>query len=211
MKIPWTVLKLQNGRDFVLETATYKIQRGITQKVHKQELWFLRSACRLMLVNICMKFHEGNFNGFWVTERTRPYRKIYYFQFQRATTPKIRNPELRFLRSARRLMLLYICIKFHENISKVALHLYKVSWKYLKRFLSYRADTILWQTDGRTDDQGKNNMSPNPTGGDITIICQILCCFIKANTKITTHTLSIKANTKITIHTIHKLYFRNGV
>ena len=33
MKIPWTVLKLQNGRDFVLETATYKIQRNITQKV----------------------------------------------------------------------------------------------------------------------------------------------------------------------------------
>ena len=26
-------------------------------------------------------------------------------------------------------------------------------------------DTILWQTDGRTDDQGKNNMFPNPTGG----------------------------------------------
>ena len=25
------------------------------------------------------------------------------------------------------------------------------------------------QTDGRTDDQGKNNMSPNPTGGDIII------------------------------------------
>ena len=32
MKISWMVLKIQNGRDFVLETATYKIQRGITQK-----------------------------------------------------------------------------------------------------------------------------------------------------------------------------------
>ena len=32
MKIPRTVLKLENGRDFVLETATYKVQRGITQK-----------------------------------------------------------------------------------------------------------------------------------------------------------------------------------
>ena len=49
--------------------------------------------------------------------------------------------------------------------SRVALHLCKVSWKYLKRFLSYRADMILWHR--RTDDQGKNNMSPNPTGGDI--------------------------------------------
>ena len=25
--------KLQSGHDFVLETATYKVQRGITQKV----------------------------------------------------------------------------------------------------------------------------------------------------------------------------------
>ena len=70
-----------------------------------------------MLVNICMKFHEGILKGFWVTERTRPNRKIYYFQFQRAITPKIRNPELWFLRSACRLLLLYICVKFHENIS----------------------------------------------------------------------------------------------
>ena len=46
------VLKLQSGHNFVLETATYKVQRGITQKVQIQELWFLRSACRLMLVNI---------------------------------------------------------------------------------------------------------------------------------------------------------------
>ena len=70
-----------------------------------------------MLINICMKFHEGTLNSFWVTHRTPPYRKIYYFQFQRAITPKIRNRELRFLHSARRLMLLYICVKFHENIS----------------------------------------------------------------------------------------------
>ena len=33
MKIFWTVLKLQNRHDFVLETATYKVQRGKTQKV----------------------------------------------------------------------------------------------------------------------------------------------------------------------------------
>ena len=29
-----------------------------------QELWFLRFARRQMLVNICMKFHEDNLNGF---------------------------------------------------------------------------------------------------------------------------------------------------
>ena len=59
-----------------------------------------------------------------------------------------------------RVTVLALCTSSH-----VALHLCKVSWKYLKRFLGYRADTILWQTGGRTDDQGKNNMSPNPTVG----------------------------------------------
>ena len=145
MTISWTVLKLQSERDFVLETATYKVQRGITQKVSIQELWFLHSAPRFMLVNIYMKFHEGILNVFLVTERTQPYCKIYYFQFQRAITPKICIPVTD----------LELCTSSH-----VALHLCKVSRKY---FLSYRADDFV--TDGQTYDPGKNNMSPNPKGG----------------------------------------------
>ena len=82
MKIPWTVLKLQNGRDFVLETATYKVQRAITQKVSIQELWFLRSACRLMLVNICMKFHEGTLNDFELQSRYDHIAKSTIFNFK---------------------------------------------------------------------------------------------------------------------------------
>ena len=35
-----------------------------------QELWFLFSACRLML-NIYMKFHGDRLNSFQVIERTR--------------------------------------------------------------------------------------------------------------------------------------------
>ena len=57
-------LKLSSGHDFFMETATYKVQRHVTQKVSIQELWFLHSACRIMLVNICMKFHEDTLNGF---------------------------------------------------------------------------------------------------------------------------------------------------
>ena len=64
MNIFWTVLKLQSRHDFVTETATYKVQRDVIQKVSIQELWFLHSAWRLMLVNICMKFHEDILNGF---------------------------------------------------------------------------------------------------------------------------------------------------
>ena len=62
------VFKLQSGHDFVTETATYKVQRGITKKIYIQELWFLRSAHRLMLVNISLTFHENILIGFQVTE-----------------------------------------------------------------------------------------------------------------------------------------------
>ena len=41
-----------------------KVQREITQKVYMQELWFLCSACHLMLINIYMKFREDSLNGF---------------------------------------------------------------------------------------------------------------------------------------------------
>ena len=36
-----------------------------------QELPFLHSARRLMLIDICMKFREDSFRSFQVTERTR--------------------------------------------------------------------------------------------------------------------------------------------
>ena len=36
-----------------------------------QELPFLHSARRLMLIDICMKFCEDSLRGFQVTERTR--------------------------------------------------------------------------------------------------------------------------------------------
>ena len=36
-----------------------------------QELWFLRSTRRLMLIDMYMKFHEDRLNSFQVIERTR--------------------------------------------------------------------------------------------------------------------------------------------
>ena len=36
-----------------------------------QELWFLQSARRRMLIDIYMKFREDSLNGFQVIERTR--------------------------------------------------------------------------------------------------------------------------------------------
>ena len=75
-----------------------------------QELPFLHSARRLMLIDICMKFREDSFRGFQVTERTR-------FVTDRQTDGQTDRQTDR-------------------------------------------------QTDGRP---GKNNMSPNPSGGDIMV------------------------------------------
>ena len=46
-------------------------QRAITPKVEKPELWFMCSAHRLMVFNVCVKFHENMSSGFKVMERTR--------------------------------------------------------------------------------------------------------------------------------------------
>ena len=49
-------------------TAYYKLQRDVTKKIYIQELWFLHSACHLLVLNICMKFYEYILNSFKVAE-----------------------------------------------------------------------------------------------------------------------------------------------
>ena len=70
--------------------------------------------------------------------------------------------ELPFLHSAHHLMLIDICMKFREDSFRG----FQVTER--TRFVTDR------QTDRQTDIQtdgrpGKNNMSPNPSGGDIII------------------------------------------
>ena len=43
-------------------------QRVITPNAGKPELLFMCSACRLMVFNICAKFHENMSSGFKVME-----------------------------------------------------------------------------------------------------------------------------------------------
>ena len=45
-------------------------QRAITPKVGKPDLCFMRSACCLMVFNICVKFLENMSSGFKVMEWT---------------------------------------------------------------------------------------------------------------------------------------------
>ena len=67
-----------------------------------QELWFLHSACRLMLIDIYMKFREDSLNCFQVIERTQ------FCDSPREITQRVYMQELWFLCSARRLMLVDI-------------------------------------------------------------------------------------------------------
>ena len=66
-----------------------------------QELWCLCSACRLMLIDIYMKFREDSLNGFQVIERT-----------QFCESPR---EALWFLCSAGHLMLIDIYMMFCED------------------------------------------------------------------------------------------------
>ena len=91
------VLKLQSGHDFVLETATYEVQRDITQKTCIQELRFLHSSYCLTLVNICMKFHEDILNGFKVTEWTRFCLRNCYLQSSKGHNSKNTKPRVTVL------------------------------------------------------------------------------------------------------------------
>ena len=95
------------------------VQRAITPKVGKPELRFMCSVLCLMVLYICVKFHENITNGIRVKERTLVHGKNSLFQYlycSKGCNSKSRLTELWFLCSACHLMMLYICERFHENI-----------------------------------------------------------------------------------------------
>ena len=81
--------------------------------MYRQELLFLCSARHLMVLYISMKFHENILNCFQVIEGTK---KFQLSNIKGRITPKMYRQELRFLCSARYLMMLYISMKFHKKI-----------------------------------------------------------------------------------------------
>ena len=68
-----------------------------------------------MLVNICVKLRGDNLNGFKVTERTRLNRQMHCILFSVSKDHHSKNRKYRFTGSARRLMLVDICVKFQED------------------------------------------------------------------------------------------------
>ena len=116
IKISGTVFNLKSGHEYTIETAMFNVQRAITPKVGKAELQLICSACNLIVLYICVKFHENTSNRFQLTERrTQVHGRNGYVQCSKAITPKVGKPDLRFMCSAHCLILLYICVKFTLN------------------------------------------------------------------------------------------------
>ena len=88
--------KVTEQTRFCLRTATYKIQRALL-KIHKQVLWFVHSACRHMVLNICMKFLEDILKGFIVIVRTRFCHRNCYFQSSKGHNSKNTYPSVTVL------------------------------------------------------------------------------------------------------------------
>ena len=134
------VFNLQSGHEYIVEMAIfniYYVQMATTPEVGYPELRFFL---------VCMLSHGAlhflrNFIIISGTVFNLQLRQGYMvemamFNVQRAITPKVGKPELLFMCSECSLIVLYICVKFRENI--------------LGRYQSYGVDTNVGSADGRT-------------------------------------------------------------
>ena len=121
--------KVTEQTRFCLRNCYLQSSKGHNSKSINKGLWFLRSAGHQMLVNICMKI------SWTVFELQSRHDKNANLLFSISKGHNSKNKQSR-------VTVLALCTSFHVAF-------YKVSWKYLKPFWSYRADTILWQTDRR--------------------------------------------------------------
>ena len=107
----------------MVEMAIFNIQRAITLKVGKQELWFVCSACHLMMFNICVKFHENMSSYFKAMERTQKLLTDTHTKKRKLYTPLHAYFVCRGYNQSYGSCVLHvvswfnICVKFHENMS----------------------------------------------------------------------------------------------
>ena len=64
---------IMNRFQFIVQTrnCVTKFQGKLLKKCKCKELWFLHSAHRLMLIDICKKLHENSLNSFQVIVLTQ--------------------------------------------------------------------------------------------------------------------------------------------
>ena len=92
-----------------------------TSKADNSELWFLCSAHHIMVIYIRKKLHLQNVSRNYLKQFSS-YRadtyipEITIFNVQSTIIPKAGVQQLLFLCSALCLIMLYICMKFYQNI-----------------------------------------------------------------------------------------------
>ena len=70
------VFNLQSRQEYKIEMAMFNVQRATTPKGGKPELQFMCSACRLIVLYICVKFRENISEGIKVMEWTQMMKAL---------------------------------------------------------------------------------------------------------------------------------------
>ena len=101
-----------------MQILLFSISKGHNSINMQSRVMDLCSAHHLMLVSNLMKFHHYILNSFQLTRSRadKTKRQILLFPISKGYNSKICYPELRFLCSAHRLMLVDIPMKFHNGI-----------------------------------------------------------------------------------------------
>ena len=107
MKIK-TVFNSQGGHEYIVKMAIFNVQRAIIPKVGNPELLFMCIAHCLMMLYIHVNFHENISNAFYLQSGHEYMVEMVIFNVQRAIIPDLGNLKLWFMRSACRLMVLYV-------------------------------------------------------------------------------------------------------
>ena len=109
-KISETIFKLQKGHKYMTWIIIDNIQRVVTPKAGNSVMVLVCANCIMVL----RKYFE-QFSDYRVD--TNILQKSLFSKFKGPSLqPKVGSLELPFLCSARCLMMLYICMKFHKNI-----------------------------------------------------------------------------------------------
>ena len=69
-----------------------------------------------MVLHIFEKFNNNILNGFQLTEGTQVHGRNDYVPYSKGNNSKRRQSELQIMCSAHLFIVLYICVKFRENI-----------------------------------------------------------------------------------------------
>ena len=63
MKISQMVINLQSRHEYMVEMVMFNVQKAINPKVGKPEIWFMCSACPLIVLYIGMKIPKNIMNS----------------------------------------------------------------------------------------------------------------------------------------------------